>query len=542
MLVGAGEIDAALLVVAADDGPRAQTHEHLELLDALGIRAGLAVVTKIDAVEPARIAEIVAAVETVLAGTTLAGVPVLAASSLRGAGIDAVRAALVGVRDRVLTERQAPAVGTLAARLAIDRVFSVRGRGTVVTGTLRGGPIARGAILRVVPGLAGAAVRVREVQVHSRTVEEAGPGRTALNVAIAGSEGMLDRGDVLTSDPGVVATDRLLVATRPRLADRTPVIAHVGTARAAGVITAAPRDAVELEGGWGSAILRLERPVAVAAGDRLVLRRPSPASTLGGGRVLDPVPPRGAARRRATPSRIKALASASTGSKAWTTARLDLHGALGGSPELAPDVSAVLEAELLDAVTSRGSIPAAELVRLGTATLRRNVGAIGGLDRAVSARLDALVSSGRLRRRGGSIKFPGTQPDRPSPEAAAAMDRLVRLLSVPAPPPLGEALAATRCAPDAVRTLERDGRIVRLDDELAWSTATYAELTALALELAAREPLTPAGFRDATGSSRKYVMAILEDLDRRAILRRTPVGHVPGPRAATATAFAKAEA
>jgi len=364
MLVGAGEIDAALLVVAADDGPRAQTHEHLELLDALGIRAGLAVVTKIDAVEPARIAEIVAAVETVLAGTTLAGVPVLAASSLRGAGIDAVRAALVGVRDRVLTEREAEAVGTLPARLAIDRVFSVRGRGTVVTGTLRGGPIARGAILRVVPGLAGAAVRVREVQVHSRTVEEAGPGRTALNVAMAGSEGMLDRGDVLTSDPGVVASDRLLVATRPRLADRTPVIAHVGTARAAGVITAAPRDAVELEGGWGSAILRLERPVAVAAGDRLVLRRPSPASTLGGGRVLDPVPPRGAARRRATPSRIKALASASTGSKAWTTARLDLHGALGGSPELAPDVSAALEAELLDAVTSRGSIPAAELVRL----------------------------------------------------------------------------------------------------------------------------------------------------------------------------------
>jgi selenocysteine-specific elongation factor len=541
MLVGAGEVDAALLVVAADDGPRAQTHEHLELLDALGIRAGLAVVTKIDAVEPKRVDEVVAAVEAVLAGTSLAGAPVLAASSVSGAGIEAVRAALGAVRDKVLSERAAEAVRALPPRLAIDRVFSVRGRGTVVTGTLRGGPIARGAVLRVVRDTAAATVRVREVQVHNRTVDEAGPGRTALNVALAGSGARLDRGVVLTADPGVVATDRLLVATRPRLPDRTPVIAHIGTARAAGVIAATPRDAVELGEGWGSAILRLERPVAVAAGDRFVLRRPSPASTLAGGRALDPVPARGAARRRATPSRIRALAGAPPGSEAWTAARLDLQGAIAGSPELAPDVAGTLETQLVDAVTSRASIPAAELVRLGSATVRRKLGAVDGLDRAVAVRVEALVSSGRLARRGGSIEPAGAEPERPSPEVAAAMDRLVGALSVASPPPLGQALAATGCPPDAARTLERDGRIVRLDDDLAWSSATYAELTALALELAAREPLTPAALRDATGSSRKYVMAILEDLDRRAILSRTPAGHVPGPRAGTAPALTKAE-
>jgi hypothetical protein len=120
------------------------------------------------------------------------------------------------------------------------------------------------------------------------------------------------------------------------------------------------------------------------------------------------------------------------------------------------------------------------------------------------------------------------------------MDRRVALLSVTAPPPIAGAAATAGCLPDAIRRLERDGRIVRLDGDLGWSAATYRELTARALELAARGPLTPAAFRDATGTSRKYVMAILEDLDRRAILRRTPAGHVPGSRAGTAAALADA--
>jgi hypothetical protein len=114
------------------------------------------------------------------------------------------------------------------------------------------------------------------------------------------------------------------------------------------------------------------------------------------------------------------------------------------------------------------------------------------------------------------------------------MDRLVAVLAVPAPPPLGAAARACACPPDTVRALERDGRIVVLEPDLAYAATTYAELTATALRLASTAPLTPAALRDATGTSRKYVMAILEDLDRRAILRRTPDGHVPGPRAGSA--------
>src|SRR4051795_13393766 len=131
MLVGAGEIDAAIVVVAADDGPRAQTLEHLELLDALGIRHGLAVITKTDAVEADRVAVVSTAVRQLLDRTSLVGSPVLAASGVTGEGIDALRAASLDLRDRA-EPRSSPRGGWLA----IDRVFTVKGRGTVVTGTL----------------------------------------------------------------------------------------------------------------------------------------------------------------------------------------------------------------------------------------------------------------------------------------------------------------------------------------------------------------------------------------------------------------------
>jgi hypothetical protein len=115
------------------------------------------------------------------------------------------------------------------------------------------------------------------------------------------------------------------------------------------------------------------------------------------------------------------------------------------------------------------------------------------------------------------------------------MDRLEAALDVVAPPPLGEAGAAAGCPPEGVRALEAAGRLLRVNEDLAWSAAAYGRLETQALELAALAPLTPATLRDVTGTSRKYVMALLEDMDRRAILRRTPAGHVPGPRAPVRT-------
>ena len=148
MLVGAGEIDAVLLVVAADDGPNAQTVEHLELLDAMGITAGLVAVTKTDVVDAARAAEVAADVAALVARTRLAGAPVVAVSGVTGEGLDVLRTELVALRDRVEARHSPTSSGS--SRLAIDRSFAVKGRGSVVTGSLRGGVVAsrRGAAAR----------------------------------------------------------------------------------------------------------------------------------------------------------------------------------------------------------------------------------------------------------------------------------------------------------------------------------------------------------------------------------------------------------
>jgi hypothetical protein len=143
-----------------------------------------------------------------------------------------------------------------------------------------------------------------------------------------------------------------------------------------------------------------------------------------------------------------------------------------------------------------------------------------------------MVADGLLVIEDDRVRMPEHWPT-VSPGLLAAMDRLESILAVASPPPLGEAARATGCPPEGIAALERDGRIVRLDEELAWSAAAYRSLASQALRLAGDAALTPAAFRDATGTSRKYVMAILEDLDRRGVLVRTPAGHVPGPRAAT---------
>jgi selenocysteine-specific elongation factor len=165
------------------------------------------------------------------------------------------------------------------------------------------------------------------------------------------------------------------------------------------------------------------------------------------------------------------------------------------------------------------------------ATLTRDEAALMG-----AAVVDRLVADGQLVREGDALRPPGTVRSAPDPVLLAAMDRLEAALATTAPPSLAEAARKAGCPPDGIRSLERAARIVVLEPDLAYAMTTYRDLVARALVMAAREPLTPAAFRDATGTSRKYVMAILEDLDRRALLRRTPAGHVPGPKApATAT-------
>jgi hypothetical protein len=144
--------------------------------------------------------------------------------------------------------------------------------------------------------------------------------------------------------------------------------------------------------------------------------------------------------------------------------------------------------------------------------------------------LDRLIEREWLVRDGDRV-FPPGHAAGPPAAMRDAMDQLERTLSVAAPPSLAEAARAAGCPPEGIRLLESTGRIVRLEDDLAWAAVTLRELEDLALRLAENAPLAPAAFRDATGTSRRYALAVIEDLDRRGILRRTPAGHVPGPRA-----------
>ena len=577
MLVGAGEIDAAMLVVAADDGPRAQTLEHLELLDALGLRDGLAVITKLDVAGASRAAEVASEVADLLARSSLTGSPVHVVASPTGQGLDEIKAALLRLRARVLARAMTLPAGPV--RLAIDRSFIVKGRGAVVTGTLRGGPLRIGDALRLEPG--GRTVRVRGLQVHHGAVEVAAVGRAAVNLSGAGL-GDLSRGAVLTTGSGVERTDRILVAvTRPTELgasmaggprpdwpprDGARVRLHIWTAQVEAIVGRRGRDAVELPDGSPTVVLRLAKPLAVAAAQRGILRRSSPGDLLGGIRVLDAHPPRGISRRRIDVERLAALASAFDEGDIDRAgdALVAMHGvlsnermaALAGALRreredvaadrrpgliLAPDIRAVLEEQAIAGVKAQHRDHPLES-GLAVTTARRALGtalrrlaavrreAISAADDAIGVIVADLVSRKRLARDGDRLRDPGIGSG-PSPALAASMDRLEMLLDVPAPPDLAVAARTAGCPPDGVHALEASGRLIRVAADLAWAAPAFERLAATALTLARSAPLTPAALRDATGTSRRYVVPLIEDLDRRGILARTPAGHVPGPRA-----------
>jgi selenocysteine-specific elongation factor len=235
-----------------------------------------------------------------------------------------------------------------------------------------------------------------------------------------------------------------------------------------------------------------------------------------------------------TPERLAALAAATT-PDTIAAARLEMHGALGGDrARLAADVAATLHASLLAEIERRPTgRPHAELRAIAVAALRRATGLTAdAAARAGGDAIDEIVETGAAVRDGEMVRLAGHAPSGPSPALLAAMDRLVASLDVASPPSLALAARTAGCPPDGIRALVADGRIVRLDEDLAYAAAAYAALEERAVTLAAAGPLAPAALRDATGTSRKYVMAILEDLDRRGVLRRTADGHVLGPRAA----------
>jgi selenocysteine-specific elongation factor len=471
MVAGATGIDLFLLVVDAAEGARPQTHEHLAILSLLGIEHGVVAVTKADAVD-AETLEL--AVEE--ARELVPGAEVVEVSAKTGAGLDDLKAALTRAADFVLQEHNRDA----ATRLYVDRVFSLRGIGTVATGTLWSGSIGAGDVLRAEPG--GRDVRVRSVQVHDRPVERADPGQRVA-VALPGVERHeLQRGDALLARGAFATSYRLDIALEELapIADGARLHVHHGTA-------AVPARVVRA--GEGFAQLRLAEPVVAARGDRVVLRG---ETTVGGGTVIDPAP-----RRHADLERFE-------------------RAARGEQTVHAP--------VLVDGAWQFSEAWLEELC----AELERGIEAADPLDPGVNAPVEAWAGDVLARlpfeRKGSKLYRPGAGASLGERESEAEAVEAELEAAAPAPVKVADA--------ELARFLERNGRLIRLGDGYAVSPAAYERARALVVgECESAGRIALARFRDLAGCGRRDAQLLLERLDADGVTRRVGDARVLRTRA-----------
>ncbi len=535
MLAGVHGLDAVLLVVAADEGVMQQTVEHLEIVDLMEVRRGLAVLTKVDLVDPEWLELVREEVAETLAPTSLAGAEIVPVSTVTNEGLDDVVQALERLLDGIPPR---PDLGR--PRLPIDRVFTIAGFGTVVTGTLIEGGLAVGEEVELQPS--GRRTRIRGLQQHGRRVDRAAPGsRVAANL-VGIEPDQLGRGEVLARPGTLAVTRRVDVSVRvlpdsPQpLRHDASVMLHTGTAEVPARVIVLGAEAIAA-GQTGWAQLYLARPVAVRSGDRFVLRLPSPAATVAGGVLADVAPRR---HRRHDPSVRASLERRSAGAilpeelrkyPRGITATALLRATLADEAELsrlearragewlfAPEAWAALAdraQRLLEehhrAHPLRTGMPRGELQsRLGLAPA------------AFGPVLAALTEEGVLVERGGEIARPDhrVEIDLATPGPAA---RLLEVLGRRpfAPPSLPEAMREAGASGEVVRALVASGALVRLSDEVVFTQAAYRAALDLVRELAERDGfVTVAGLRDRMGASRRPVLALLEHLDAQRITRR----------------------
>jgi selenocysteine-specific elongation factor len=477
MVAGATGIDLFLLVVDAAEGARPQTHEHLAILRLLGIERGVVAVTKADAVDAETLELALAEAQELVPGAE-----VVAVSAKAGTGLDALREALARAADSV--ER---AGSNRPTRLYVDRSFSLRGIGTVVTGTLRSGTIGAGDELRLEP--AGRDVRVRSVQVHDRDVGRAEGGQRVA-VSLPG----LERADVLRGD-ALVARGAYPVSYRLDVAldelepipDGARVQAHAGTAHVTARV-------VRIGERWAQ--LRLAEPVVSARGDRVILRG---ETTLGGGAVLDPAPPRHRDERR-----LELVERGEIAATVHAPVRVDsLRHLLDGEPEgleragewvFAPAWLEELERDLRARIATADPIDPGVALPAGEWTT------------------DVLPLL-PFERRGAKLYLPGAVASLGAREAEAA--ELERVL-------VSAGVRATKVEDgELARFLETHGRLVRLGPEHAVSAEAYGlARQALVVECRAAGEITLGRFRDLVGIGRRDAQLLLERFDSDGITRR----------------------
>jgi len=542
MLAGATGIDLALLVVAADEGVMPQTREHLAYLRLLGVSRGVVALTKCDLVDDEWRELVVEDVRTLLADTPLAAAPIVPTSSTTGAGLDDLKHAIADMAREV----PARAADDLF-RMPVDRAFTIKGTGTVVTGTVWSGRLTRDATVRVLP--ADRTVRVRGLQTHGDQVQIAEPGhRTA--VALAGIDvDEVRRGSFLVTDGAwrtsrVIRADVVLLDDAPKsLRARTAVRFHIGTADIGARIVAS--DGVLAPGERKFARIVLDEPVVLRAGDRFVLRSASPPATIGGGVVIDPF-----ATRRARPwevepdssaaSRLR-LALAEAGESGIDVSSLPIR--LGVSPSdldglLDDDETVCIEARAYAA--DAASALESRLVRLVDEAHRARPLEPGVSLQEVRSRLGApqplvdFVLARALERRaietdGGTIRAAGWTPRLTDAqrEALRQIDETIRTAASEPPsvaelePKFGTVVS------DLLRYLEREGRVVAVEPERYYSTASLNSLIdRLKTGMAKGGDYSPAELRELLGFSRKFLIPFLEYCDRQGLTARTATGRI----------------
>ncbi len=547
-LAGAGGIDAALLVVAADEGPMPQTREHLAILNLLRVEHSVIALTKTDLVDEEWLGIVRDEVATLLEGTTLEGAPIIPISAKTGEGVAAISEALDALIDVIPTARDAG-----RARLSVDRVFSMAGFGTVVTGTLRDGYIAVGDPLEVLPQ--GKSTRARGVQMHGRAVERALPGtRVAVNLVGLDTDD-IERGDVIAA-PGAYKTTRLIDASIELLPDADAPLRHdaqVAVFHAASEMIARVRLIGERRiepGGTGYVQLHLAGPTTFAAGDRLVLRLPSPSKTIGGGVVLDPHPPRRHRRfRDEVVDRFRVLESEKPESRV-------LQALVERGP-CAPDaldvaslgLTSVALSEILESLEAEGRVVHLSGAIWSTAEkwaaiAGRLRGFLSDYHRAHPLRhgpppeelrgrlnLEAAVFAAVLRcaesegwlARDGAQGIPRLADHRVNLSAeqeAAVAALMARFAAEPHTPP-GRAEAIEAVGTAVLDVLIARGDLVAVEMDVLFDSQTYADMRAAVIErLRGGGRITVADVRDLFGTTRRYALGLMEHLDRIHVTRR----------------------
>lgn len=545
MLAGVGGIDLVLLVIAADESIKPQTREHFDICRLLGIGQGIVVLTKADLVDRDMLGLARLEAEDFVAGSFLEGAPCVAVSSTTGEGLDELRARLADLAAKIPAKDS-----SRHFRLPIDRAFSMHGFGTVVTGTLISGSVARQQEVELHPG--GRRLRVRGIQVHGQAAESALAGqRTALN--LAGIEPQdLGRGMVLAEPGRFRATSLidcaldLLPSAKP-LKNRAPVHFHAGTAEVEAEVRLLDLRAALPPGERAFVRFILREPLLLAPADRFIIRMFSPVVTIGGGVVIDTT----GHRYRRGEQAGQRLGTLECGTPAERVALLVRESQYGlGLADLVA-ATGLLDAEIEQASRSEALLafrqpelwlvgrewsraalarvtdvlrdfhrqhPLAPGMALEELRSREFPGAPPFLLDALVARAAGLVVEGEMLRLASHKVVLKQEEER----ASASMEAIFEKAGL-AVPPVGEVLAKSGVEPARARALLqillRQGRLVKIGDELVFHRSALAGLRQLLAPYKGQRLAVPQ-FKDLAGVSRKYAIPLLEYLDRERVTRR----------------------